>query len=82
MFDQFVILSRSEEREEAAVCLKDEKCHRRVWSRQQRDEDFPESVRSLMKIRNKMGPRTLPWDTPALTGTRDERGPLRSTRCL
>ena len=48
MFDQFVILSRSGEREEAAVCLsvclKDEGCHSKVWSRQQRDrEDFPES---------------------------------------
>ena len=43
MFDQFVILSRSEEGKEVAVCLKDEKCPGRVWSRQQRDEDFPVS---------------------------------------
>jgi len=39
-----------------------ERCHGWEWSHQQRDkEDFLESERSLMKIRNKMGPRTLPW---------------------
>ena len=49
--------------------LKDEGCHGKVWSHQQRDKkDFPESVRSLVKIRNNMGPRTLPCGTPALTG--------------
>ena len=32
-----------------------------------------------MKIRNNMGPRTLPWGTPALLGRGDERVPLRTT---
>ena len=32
-----------------------------------------------MNIRNKMGPRTLPWSTPAMTGTGEERVPLRAT---
>ena len=42
-------------------------------------EDFPESVRSLMKIRNKTGPNTLPWGTPAMTGKGDDRVQLRNT---
>ena len=33
-----------------------------------------------MTIRNNMGPRTLPWGTPALTGRGDERVPLRAIR--
>ena len=57
-------------------------CGSREWSHQQRDkEDFPESVTSLMKIRNNMGPRTLPCGTQALTGRGDERVPLRATCC-
>ena len=65
MFDQFVILSRSQEREEAAACLSEGRgFYSREWSHHKRDkEDFPESVRSLMNIRNNMGPRTLPWGT-------------------
>ena len=59
VFDQFVNLSKSEEREEAAVCLsvkKDERSQGGEWRHRQRDrEDFPESMRSLMKIMNKMG---------------------------
>ena len=35
-----------------------------------------ESVRSVMKIRNKMGPITLAWGTTAFTGRRDERVPF------
>ena len=35
-----------------------------------------------MKIRTKMGLRTLPWWTPTLTGIGDERVLLRATRCL
>ena len=32
-----------------------------------------------MNIQNRMGPRTLPWGTPALTGGGDERVLLRAT---
>ena len=35
-----------------------------------------------MKIRNNMGPRTLPWGTPALTGRGNERVLLRAARWL
>ena len=42
-------------------------------------EDFPESVRSLMNIRNNLGLRALPWGSPALTGRGDERVSLRAT---
>ena len=47
LFDQLVILSRSEERKEAAAChLKDEGCNSRMQSHQQTDKgDFPESQR-------------------------------------
>ena len=37
------------------------------------------SERSLMKIRNMTGPRTLPWGTPALTGRGVEMVPLSAT---
>ena len=43
---------------------------------------FFQPVRSLMKIRTKMGPRTLPWCTPALTGRGDERIPFGTTHWL
>ena len=56
VFDQFVILSSSDESKEISACQKDERCHGREWSHQQRDKGFSrESVRSPMKIRNKMG---------------------------
>ena len=63
VFDKFLFSLRSEEREEAAACLSEGwRCHGTEWSYQQRDkEDFPESVRSLMRIRNNMGLRTLSW---------------------
>ena len=44
------------------ACLKDEGCHCRDR------EDFSESERTLMKIRNRTGPRILPWGTAALMG--------------
>ena len=47
VLDQFVILSRSAESEEAAAAgLRDDRWYGRGWSHQQRDiEDFPESRR-------------------------------------
>ena len=84
VFAQFVILSRSEEMEEA-FWQKDEGFHSRGWSHQQRDkDDFPDIQRenALMKIRNRIGPRTLPWGTPALTIRGEETFTLRATRRL
>ena len=44
------------------ACLEDVECHSRGWSHQQIDEEnFLESGRSLMKIRNRTGTRTLLW---------------------
>ena len=78
VFGQLVILSRSAEREKKErllpAYLKDGGCHSRGESHQQRDKE-----RSLMKIRNRTGPRILPWGTPALTGKGEERIPLRAT---
>ena len=62
--NQFVILSRSEEREEAAACLSEgwEMSEKKVKSSAKRERVFSsESVRSLMKIRKNMESRTLPW---------------------
>ena len=48
VFDQSVILSRSEEREDAAACLPEGDVMAE-WSHQQRDRGFSkESLRSLM----------------------------------
>ena len=67
----------TEEREEAAVCQKDEGYHGREWHYQQRDnEDFPESVRSL-KMRNKMALRTLHWGYSSLDRER-RKGSMES----
>ena len=62
--------------------MKDEGCHSRRWSHHQMEkEDFSESERSLMKIRNRTVPRTLSWGTPALTRSGDERIPLSDACC-
>ena len=45
-------------------------------------DDFPESVVSLMKMRNNMGPKTVPCETPTMTRRGDERVPLRETSWL
>ena len=44
-------------------------------------EEIEEAGRSLMKIINNRGPRTLPWGTPEATGSRLERWPLTETNC-
>ncbi len=40
------------------------------------------SPKSLMKIRKRMGPSTLPCGTPERTSAHDENFPLRTTRCF
>ena len=64
--------------------LKNDGCHGRGWSHQQRDKRgfSRESKRSSMKIRNRIGPRTLPWGTPAFKGRGEERIPFRAIRWL
>ena len=64
------------------VCQKEERCQGRVWDNLicKEKEDFPESVRSSMMIKNKMGPRTLgvPWGYSSLDKERRRKGSVES----
>ena len=85
VFDQFVILSRSDQREEAAACfnrrMRDVMAESGVISKEIRR--IFQRVREIIdEDRNRTRPRTLPWGTPTLTGRGDERVPLRATRWL
>ena len=40
------------------------------------------SKKSFMYIRNKIGPRTVPWGTPEVTGTDVDDVPSRTTVCV
>src|SRR6056300_1027018 len=44
-------------------------------------DDFIASGRSFIKMRNNIGPKTVPWGTPDLTGDQLEHVPLTTTRC-
>ena len=83
-FDHFVILSKSEEREEGAACQKEERCHDRGWSHQQRDKkDFPEGHwDQRWKLGIRWGLEYCFGGTKAWTGGRDERVPSRAIHCL
>ena len=86
MFDQLVIIffqGLERRKRLQPSCLKDEVCHGRGWSHQQIDkEDFPESERSSMKIRNRTGPEHCFGGTAALIWRGDDRIPLSATRWL
>jgi hypothetical protein len=40
------------------------------------------SYMSIMKIRKRIGPSTLPWITPAMTVAHSEKDPFYCTRCF
>jgi len=46
----------------------------RESSAKRRQVEDTHSGRSLIKIRNKSGPRTMPWETPDVTGAAVSRG--------
>ena len=43
---------------------------------------FSYSGKSFMKIRNRIGPRTVPWGTPDVTETDAEEVPFMTTVCV
>ena len=48
-------------------------------SAKRRTDDLIFSGRSLIKMRNRTGPRTDPWGTPDRTGTGSEAWPSNTT---
>ena len=46
------------------------------------DEFWTTSGRSLMYVRKRMGPWTVPWGTPDVTSAGEECTPSRSTSCF
>ena len=50
-------------------------------SAKRRTFDLTDDGKSLIYIKNKCGPRTVPWGTPDLTSTLDEWEPSKTTLC-